>query len=149
MGAHRRQRGWSPAARLCTATLGAATVCVSMVASTLAGTAAADDGTPVAAVIGGGQLGNAGTAIYEGYGLPALPPISATSFVIADATTGQVLAAKAAHQKLAPASTLKALTALTLIPKLGNLLPAVAASDAPSVDGTKAGHRGGHDLPHR
>jgi len=139
MGAHQRQRGWSTAAKLATAALGAATVCAATVVGTLAGTAAADAGGPVPGVVGGGQLGAAGTAVYEGYGLPALPPISATSFVIADATSGQVLAAKAAHQKLAPASTLKALTALTLIPKLGNLLPAVAASDAPSEDGTKAG----------
>jgi D-alanyl-D-alanine carboxypeptidase (penicillin-binding protein 5/6) len=139
MGAHQRQRGWSTAAKLCTASLGVATVCAATIVGTFAGTAAADAGGPVPGVVGGGQLGAAGTAIYEGYGLPALPPISATSFVIADATSGQVLAAKAAHQKLAPASTLKALTALTLIPKLGNLLPAVAASDAPSEDGTKAG----------
>jgi D-alanyl-D-alanine carboxypeptidase (penicillin-binding protein 5/6) len=134
MGAHQRQRGWSTAARVCTAT-----VCAATVVGTFAGTAAADAGGQAATVVGGGQLGDPGTVVYQGYGLPALPPISATSFVIADATTGQVLAAKAAHQKLAPASTLKALTALTLIPKLGSLLPAVAASDAPREDGTKAG----------
>ena len=46
---------------------------------------------------------------------------------------------KNAHAKLAPASTLKTLTALTVIPLLLPDLPVVAQSDAPRVDGTKAG----------
>jgi serine-type D-Ala-D-Ala carboxypeptidase (penicillin-binding protein 5/6) len=98
----------------------------------LPGTAgAADD------VVGGPQLGQPGIVVSAG--APALPPNSATSFVVADADTGEVLAALNAHAKLAPASTLKALTALTVLPLLPPNLPTVAQSDAPSVDGTKAG----------
>jgi D-alanyl-D-alanine carboxypeptidase (penicillin-binding protein 5/6) len=47
-----------------------------------------------------------------------LPKVPASAYVIADANTGQVLAAKDAHGQFAPASTLKVLTAVTLIPAL-------------------------------
>jgi serine-type D-Ala-D-Ala carboxypeptidase (penicillin-binding protein 5/6) len=53
---------------------------------------------------------------------PAPPPIpatvTATAFVVADAATGRVLAERAPHQRLRPASTLKVLTALALMPRL-------------------------------
>lgn len=56
-------------------------------------------------------------------GSPAGPPpipagVTATSFVLADAATGRVLAERAPHQRLRPASTLKVLTALALMPRL-------------------------------
>jgi D-alanyl-D-alanine carboxypeptidase (penicillin-binding protein 5/6) len=44
--------------------------------------------------------------------------VFAKSWVIADAETGDVLAAKNAHLRLRPASTLKTLTAVTLLPRL-------------------------------
>jgi D-alanyl-D-alanine carboxypeptidase (penicillin-binding protein 5/6) len=96
-------------------------------------TAAADE------VLGGAQLGQPGFVVDTTPGVPPLPATTATSFVVADADTGQVLAAHNAHQKLAPASTLKTLTALTLLPRLTPFQTTVAKSDAPSVDGTKAG----------
>ncbi len=50
---------------------------------------------------------------------PALPSqVSALSWVVADAATGDVLASKDAHRHLPPASTLKTLFALTVLPKL-------------------------------
>ncbi|MEV6791989.1 D-alanyl-D-alanine carboxypeptidase [Streptomyces sp. NPDC051320] len=50
---------------------------------------------------------------------PALPEgLSALSWVVADATTGDVLASRAPHMHLPPASTLKTLFALTVLPKL-------------------------------
>jgi serine-type D-Ala-D-Ala carboxypeptidase (penicillin-binding protein 5/6) len=99
----------------------------------LQGTASAD-GT-----IGGPYLDSPSIVVGAGVGVPALPATTATSFIVADADTGQVLAAKNAHEKLAPASTLKTLTALTTLPLLLPSMPTVAHSDAPSVDGTKAG----------
>ena len=99
----------------------------------LQGTASAD-GT-----IGGPYLDSPSIVVGPGAGVPALPATTATSFIVADADTGQVLAAKNAHEKLAPASTLKTLTALTTLPLLLPSMPTVAHSDAPSVDGTKAG----------
>ena len=83
--------------------------------------------------------GKPGNVVDPAPGVPALPGITATSFVVADADTGDVLAAKNAHAKLAPASTLKTLTALTVIPLLPTNLPVVAGRDAPNTDGTKAG----------
>lgn len=90
-------------------------------------------------VVGGGQLGEPGVVVDTASGAPALPAITATSFVIADADTGEVLAAHNAHEKLAPASTLKTLTAVTLLPRLKPDFPTMAQSDAPRTDGTKAG----------
>ena len=46
------------------------------------------------------------------------PTIRARSWIIVDADSGDVLAAKRAHDRYRPASTLKTLTALTLIPRL-------------------------------
>jgi D-alanyl-D-alanine carboxypeptidase (penicillin-binding protein 5/6) len=98
------------------------------------GTAQADDD-----VIGGSLLGLPGFVVATGTGVPPLPATTSTSFVVADADTGGVLAAHNAHQRLAPASTLKALTAITLLPRLDATFPTMAQSDAPSADGTKAG----------
>ena len=51
-------------------------------------------------------------------GVPVLPKdVSARSWIVADAETGDVLAAHNAHWRLAPASTLKMLFADTLLPK--------------------------------
>jgi D-alanyl-D-alanine carboxypeptidase (penicillin-binding protein 5/6) len=46
------------------------------------------------------------------------PKILARSWIVVDADSGDVLAAKNAHERLRPASTLKTLTAITLLPKL-------------------------------
>jgi D-alanyl-D-alanine carboxypeptidase (penicillin-binding protein 5/6) len=64
--------------------------------------------------------------------------------VIADASTGQVLAAKDPHGQYRPASTLKMLTAVSLIPVLnpGSSVVAtkLAASQTPNDIGLLAGH---------
>ncbi|WP_329425946.1 D-alanyl-D-alanine carboxypeptidase [Streptosporangium sp. NBC_01495] len=66
--------------------------------------------------VGGARLGGRGLIVPAGAKAP--PKTAAKAYVIADAETGEVLAAKDAHGRYLPASTLKALTALTLIPKL-------------------------------
>ncbi|WP_324604422.1 D-alanyl-D-alanine carboxypeptidase family protein [Streptomyces sp. NRRL F-4474] len=49
---------------------------------------------------------------------PSLPSdLSALSWVVADAESGDVLASRSAHRQLPPASTLKALFALTVLPR--------------------------------
>ncbi|WP_433544688.1 D-alanyl-D-alanine carboxypeptidase family protein [Streptomyces sp. CA-294286] len=64
---------------------------------------------------GGELLGRPGPQV--GAGAPALPHgISALSWIVADADTGQVLAAANAHWALPPASTLKMLFADTVLP---------------------------------
>jgi D-alanyl-D-alanine carboxypeptidase (penicillin-binding protein 5/6) len=68
--------------------------------------------------IGGPLMGTSGTAVQSAPGVPSVPNITASSWVIADADTGEILAAKDPHGLYRPASTLKTLTAVTLIPRL-------------------------------
>ncbi|MFD2278359.1 D-alanyl-D-alanine carboxypeptidase family protein [Streptomyces lusitanus] len=51
-------------------------------------------------------------------GAPEVPDLTARSWLVADADTGEVLAAHDAHRRLPPASTLKTLFALTVMPAL-------------------------------
>ncbi|MER8007128.1 serine hydrolase [Streptomyces sp. NPDC094149] len=59
-----------------------------------------------------------GTLVRPHRGAPALPDVSALSWLVADADSGEVLAAHDAHRRLPPASTLKTLFALTVLPTL-------------------------------
>jgi len=68
--------------------------------------------------IGGTRLAGHGYIWDRSSGVPEPPHIAASSYVIADLETGNVLAAKDPHGHYRPASTLKALTAITLIPRL-------------------------------
>jgi serine-type D-Ala-D-Ala carboxypeptidase (penicillin-binding protein 5/6) len=71
--------------------------------------------------VGGERLGLPGTQVVAAAGVPAVPKgISARSWIVADAETGEVLAARNAHWRLAPASTLKMLFADTVLPKIPN-----------------------------
>jgi D-alanyl-D-alanine carboxypeptidase (penicillin-binding protein 5/6) len=100
--------------------------------------------SPVAQVIGGPQLAAPGVVVnYPPSSVPRLPNIQASAFVIADAGTGQVLAAKDPHGWYRPASTLKVLTAVALIPVLNPDSTVVASKQAtstvPNVVGLVAG----------
>ncbi|MEV5931482.1 D-alanyl-D-alanine carboxypeptidase [Streptomyces sp. NPDC052079] len=69
-------------------------------------------------VVGGARLGRPGTQVNLASGVPVLPKeLSSRSWIVADAESGEVLAAHNAHWRLAPASTLKMLFADTLLPK--------------------------------
>ncbi|MEW9526965.1 D-alanyl-D-alanine carboxypeptidase family protein [Microbispora sp. NPDC049125] len=72
---------------------------------------ARDSGT-----VGGDLL--AGHGLVAPAGVRPPPKTEASAYVVADADTGAVLAAKDPHGHYMPASTLKTLTAVTLIPKL-------------------------------
>lgn len=68
--------------------------------------------------VGGERLGRPGTQANLAGGVPVLPKdLTARSWVIADAESGDVLAAHNAHWRLAPASTMKMLFADTVLPK--------------------------------
>ncbi len=73
---------------------------------------------PRAAVPPPSLLYDSGTQVRPRPGAPGLPDVSALSWLVADADSGEVLAASAAHRRLPPASTLKTLFALTLVPAL-------------------------------
>lgn len=69
-------------------------------------------------IVGGARLGKPGTQVNLASGVPVLPKeLSGRSWIVADAESGDVLAAHNAHWRLAPASTLKMLFADTLLPK--------------------------------
>ncbi|MEV5435742.1 D-alanyl-D-alanine carboxypeptidase [Streptomyces sp. NPDC052682] len=81
--------------------------------------------TPPASMstVGGARLGQPGTQVNLASGVPVLPKdVTARSWIVADAESGQVLAAHNAHWRLAPASTLKMLFADTLLPKFPSTL---------------------------
>jgi len=100
--------------------------------------------TPAAAApreaIGGAALASGGLVVSADPGTPALPKLPATgSWLVADAGTGAVLAAKAPHTRFLPASTLKTLTAVTLLPLLDPTSTTVASQADAAVDGSKVG----------
>lgn len=73
------------------------------------------DGSP-GKLVGGPLLSEPGVHVADD--APPLPSgISALAWTVSDARTGQVLAAKDAHRELPPASTLKTLFALTVLPR--------------------------------
>ena len=76
--------------------------------------------------------------------VPRLPDVKASAFVIADAGTGQVLAARDPHGWYRPASTLKVLTAISLIPVLNPNATVVATEQAVSVTPNVVGLLPGH-----
>ncbi|MFF9027679.1 D-alanyl-D-alanine carboxypeptidase family protein [Streptomyces iakyrus] len=81
---------------------------------------ASPSATPPASMstVGGARLGKPGTQVNLASGVPVLPKdLSARSWIVADAESGDVLASHNAHWRLAPASTLKMLFADTLLPK--------------------------------
>jgi D-alanyl-D-alanine carboxypeptidase (penicillin-binding protein 5/6) len=93
----------------------------------------ADDSSP----IGGALLGGSGVVVDPA--AKRLPKAEASAFVVADGDTGEVLAAKNPHGRFLPASTLKALTAITLIPKLDKGKMIKPSREACNVEGSAVG----------
>ena len=92
------------------------------------------------ATIGGPLLASTGVVVQRLPGAPQLPGgLDMGSWLVADADTGEVLAAKAPHERFLPASTLKTLTAITLIPRLSPKQVQKASYDDVAVDGSKVG----------
>ncbi|MEU4874885.1 D-alanyl-D-alanine carboxypeptidase [Streptomyces sp. NPDC021608] len=68
--------------------------------------------------VGGTRLGQAGTQVALAGGAPVLPKdLTARSWIVADAESGDVLASHNAHWRLPPASTMKMLFADTVLPR--------------------------------
>jgi D-alanyl-D-alanine carboxypeptidase (penicillin-binding protein 5/6) len=97
-------------------------------------------GGATAVVIGGPQLAARGVVVdYPARGLRRLPYVHASAYVIADAGTGQVLAAKNPHGWYRPASTLKVLTAITLMRALSPDATVIASHRAAIAEPSKVG----------
>ncbi|NYV78700.1 D-alanyl-D-alanine carboxypeptidase family protein, partial [Streptomyces sp. UH6] len=75
-------------------------------------------GTPAPTADAPDPLLASGTQVRPAGGAPEVPEVSALSWVVADARSGDVLAAHDAHRRLPPASTLKTLFALALLPRV-------------------------------
>lgn len=96
------------------------------------------------AQVGGPLMASTGVVVnYPARGAWKLPKIPASAYVIANASTGTVLAAKDPHGLFPPASTLKVLTAITMLPRLdpNAMLKAskLAVSQQPNIVGLVRG----------
>ncbi len=109
-----------------------------------AGTIGAPEGAPTPTPqppatnsIGGPRMTERG--IVAAPGAPAVPATTAAAWVVADADTGQVLAAKNPHGRYRPASTLKTLLALTMAPRLDPNSTVKADHTDEAQEGTRVG----------
>lgn len=97
-------------------------------------------GSYAARTVGGPLMASASTVVNQpASGAMPLPKVPASAWVVANAATGQVLAAKDPHGEFGPASTLKVLTAITLIPYLNPDGMVVASKLATSQEPNSAG----------
>ena len=89
--------------------------------------------------VGGPRLASRGLVLAPGAPKPP-KDLTAHGWLVADLDTGEVLGARDAHGRYPPASTLKMLTALTLLPKIKDrrVLLTATGSDV-NVDGTRVG----------
>ncbi|HKG49085.1 MAG TPA: serine hydrolase [Actinomycetales bacterium] len=101
-------------------------------------TRAATTTPPGATVVGGPRLAAPGVVVDLPPGVPRPPAMKAGSYVLADLDRGTVLVAKAAHARWLPASALKSLTALTVLPRV-RPDAVVRAEPGDAVEGSKVG----------
>lgn len=95
---------------------------------------------PAAAeTLGGDRLAATVRTVSPLPGADPLPRVKAATWVLADAETGEVLAHKGAHVQRAPASTLKMLTALAVLPNVAPETVYVATPRAAYTYGARVG----------
>nr|WP_239522034.1 serine hydrolase [Geodermatophilus sabuli] len=101
---------------------------------------------PGGVTVGGAALDTRGTVVTDG--APALPDgITAAGWLVADAGSGAVLAARDPHGRLYPASTLKTLTVLTLFPRLDPTIVVEGTVEDEQVEGSRVGLVAGGRYP--
>ncbi|WP_138732372.1 D-alanyl-D-alanine carboxypeptidase family protein, partial [Modestobacter excelsi] len=101
---------------------------------------------PDGSTVGGPGLGTRGIATVPG--APVLPAgTDAHGWLVADAGTGEVLAAQDPHGRYYPASTLKTLTLLTLAPVLDHGLVVEGTTEDEAVEGSRVGLVHGGQYP--
>ncbi len=89
--------------------------------------------------VGGEPLSTVGTPVVSSdAGVPELPEIEAAAWLVADAGSGDVLAAYDAHVPLPPASTIKLLTALAVLPVI-DAESYAASEENGHVEGSRVG----------
>ncbi|SDC07843.1 D-alanyl-D-alanine carboxypeptidase (penicillin-binding protein 5/6) [Geodermatophilus telluris] len=101
---------------------------------------------PGGVCVGGAGLDTRGTVVVEG--APPLPEgLAAAGWLVADAGSGDVLAARDPHGRYYPASTLKTLTLLTLAHRLDPATVVDGTAEDEQVEGSKVGLVAGGHYP--
>jgi D-alanyl-D-alanine carboxypeptidase (penicillin-binding protein 5/6) len=101
---------------------------------------------PGGVTVGGEELDTRGTVVVDG--APPLPDgIAAPGWLVADAGSGAVLAARDPHGRYYPASTLKTLTLLTLLPLLDPAEVVEGTVEDEAVEGSRVGLVAGGRYP--
>lgn len=93
---------------------------------------------PDGRTVGGEDLDTRGLVVADDSS-PLPGPLAASGWLVADATSGTVLAARDPHGRYYPASTLKALTLLTLAPRLDPAQVVVGTPEDEQVEGSRVG----------
>src|SRR5687768_3065258 len=101
---------------------------------------------PDGSTVGGDDLDTRGTVVSDGT-LPLPEGVAASGWLVADAGSGEVLAARDPHGRYYPASTLKTLTLLTLAPRLDPGLVVPATVEDENVEGSRVGIVVGGQYP--
>jgi D-alanyl-D-alanine carboxypeptidase (penicillin-binding protein 5/6) len=96
--------------------------------------------------VGGPQLGSTGVVFDHSPGSPPPPAVTAEGWLVADLDSGAVLGTRNPHGKFLPASTLKTLTAISLLPKLSPATIVKPSNAAANIDGTKVGIKPGFPV---
>lgn len=95
--------------------------------------------------LGGQRLARTGVVVADPVpGVPDPPLVDAAAYLLADAGSGDVLAGLNAHVPRPPASVIKLLTALALLPRTDVQVPYVATDADASVTGSRVGLVPGH-----
>lgn len=93
---------------------------------------------PGGVTVGGERLDTRGTVVADA--APPLPAgVAAPCWLVADAASGAVLGARDPHGRYHPASTLKALTLLTLLPLLDPAEVVEGTAEDEAVEGSRVG----------
>src|SRR4051794_12052341 len=101
---------------------------------------------PGGGTVGGPELDTRGLAVADG--TPPLPDgLTAAGWLVADAGTGEGLAARDPHGRYYPASTLKTLTLLTLVHLLDPARVVVGTAEDENVEGSRVGLVAGGQYP--
>jgi D-alanyl-D-alanine carboxypeptidase (penicillin-binding protein 5/6) len=101
---------------------------------------------PDGSTVGGAELDTRGMVVADDAD-PVPPGVVAAGWLVADAGTGEVLAARDPHGRYYPASTIKVLTLLTLEPLLDPDLVVTGTPEDEQVEGSRVGLVTGGQYP--
>ena len=100
---------------------------------------------PDGSTVGGEELDTRGSVVADG--VPPPDGLAASGWLVADAGSGEVLAARDPHGRYYPASTLKTLTLLTLAPRLDPAQVVPATVEDENIEGSRVGLVQGGQYP--